>query len=98
MTQEYLIGEMSIRLQQLQTAAGPGRTRDLARLRHRVETEPLSQLAAKVRYALALADALCWASLTDGDVPAFDRQARLCAELCEFSVCARLLPERPSGG
>ena len=93
MTQEYLIGEMSVRLEQLQRCAGPGATRSLARLRHRVESEPLSLLAAKVPYALALADAACWSALSDGDVAAFARQAELSAELHEFGVCAHLLPD-----
>lgn len=93
MTQEYLIGEMSVRLERLQECAGPGTTRNLARLRHRVETESLSLLAGKVPYALALADAACWTSLSAGDVAAFARQAELSAELREFGVCARLLPD-----
>jgi hypothetical protein len=93
-TQEYLIGEMSIRLELLQTSARPEMTRDLARLRRLVETEPLALLPAKVLYALALADALCWASLSAGNVAAFTRQAQLSAELREFSLCANLLSAR----
>ncbi|HET6188622.1 MAG TPA: hypothetical protein VFE59_16730 [Trebonia sp.] len=93
MTQEYLIGEMSVRLEQLQRCIGPGARRNLARLRYRVETEPLSLLAGKMPYALALADAACWSSLSAGDVAAFARQAELSAELREFGVCAHLLPD-----
>jgi hypothetical protein len=93
MTQEYLIGEVSVRLERLQECAGPGATRTLARLRQRVETEPLTLLAGKVPYALALADAACWTSLLAGDTAAFTRQAKLSAELREFGVCAHLLPD-----
>jgi hypothetical protein len=43
--------------------------------------------------ALALAEGLCWDSLTRGDTAAFCRQAAVCAELHEFGVCAGLLKE-----
>jgi hypothetical protein len=44
--------------------------------------------------ALALTDGLCWDSLERGDSAAFTCQAAICAELCDFGVCARLLEER----
>jgi hypothetical protein len=42
---------------------------------------------------LALDDGLCWQSLTRGDGAAFIRQARVAADLREFSVCAGLLAD-----
>ncbi len=93
MTQEYLIGEVSVRLEQLQSVAAPGAARDVARLRHRVETEPLTSLATTVARALALADGLCWDSLSHGNMAVFDRQAAISADLRLFGFCARLLAD-----
>ena len=91
MTQEYLIGELSVRLEQLQTTAACSAARDMTRLRWQVESGSLAGLAPAARLALALADDLCWESLSCGDVPAFARQARAAAELRQFAICARLL-------
>lgn len=88
MTQDYLIGELSARLERLQ-AASVGAAADLARLRRRVETQP----AAETAQALALADRLCWESLSGGDTAAFYRQAAVSADLRVFGICARLLEE-----
>jgi hypothetical protein len=46
--------------------------------------------------ALALADDLCWESLSQGDTAAFARQSRASAVLRQFGACARLLPEGPA--
>jgi hypothetical protein len=93
MTQDYLIGELSARLERLQ-AVSAGAAADLARLRHRVETRPAAELAAETAQALALADQLCWESLSEGDTAAFDRQATVSADLRVFGICARLLEDR----
>lgn len=93
MTQQYLIGELSARLEQLQTATANDVTQHVARLRHQVETGPLTALGPAALRALALADALCWESLSRGDMAAFARQAKVAADLGQFGVCARLLPE-----
>ena len=92
MTQEYLIGELSVRLEQLQSASA-GTAADLARLRRRVETQPTAQLRTETVQALALADGLCWDSLSAGDTAAFDRQAAISADLRLFCICARLLDD-----
>lgn len=44
MTRQYLIGELSVRLEQLQSVAAGGEVRDVARLRHEVETGGTSGL------------------------------------------------------
>jgi hypothetical protein len=92
-TGRYLIGELSVRLEQLQATAGQVAVRDVADLRHQVEASPVSWLAAETIRALALADRLCWDSLSRGDASAFARQAAICADLHLFGVCARLLDE-----
>lgn len=92
MTQNYLIGELSARLERLQSASA-STAADLARLRQRVEARPAAELRAATAQALALADRSCWDSLSKGDTAAFDRQAAISADLRVFSICARLLDE-----
>jgi hypothetical protein len=93
MTQQYLIGGLSVCLEQLQAATTPETARDVARLRHQVETGTPAGLVVAASHALALADGLCWESLSRGDTAAFTRQAKVSADLRQFGVCARLLPE-----
>lgn len=93
MTQQYLVGELSVRLEQLQVTATRGAARDMTRLRWQVESGSPDGLAVAARRALALADESCWGSLSCGDVPAFATQASAAAELRQFAICARLLPE-----
>lgn len=92
MTGRYLIGELSVRLERLQAAAGQDAC-DVADLRRQVEASPVTWLASETIQALALADRLCWVSLSRGDTSAFARQAAICADLYLFGVCARLLNE-----
>jgi hypothetical protein len=91
MTCQYLIGELSVRLERLQATTGPGAAPDVARLRTEVETGGLAGLASATGRAMALADGLCWDSLTRGDITAFADQAEILAELCQFDVGVRLL-------
>lgn len=91
MTWQYLRGELSVRLEQLQAAADPAAMPDVARLRADVETGPASGLASATARAMALADGLCWESLTRGDVTAFAHRADILAELCQFDVGVRRL-------
>jgi len=92
-TERYLIGELSVRLEQLQVAAGQAAACDVVALRRQVEASPVTWLAAETIWALALADQLCWDSLSHGDTAAFARQAAICADLHLFGVSARLLDE-----
>lgn len=89
MMQDYLIGELSARLEQLQATSMAAD--DVALLRRRVETMPVTWLAAETVNALVLADRLCWDSLSRGDAAAFSRQALIAADLRLFGVCARLI-------
>ncbi len=93
MTGRYLIGELSVRLERLQAAAGQAAACDIAHLRRQVEVSPVTWLASETIQALALADRLCWDSLSRGDTSAFAGQAAICADLHLFGVCARLLDE-----
>lgn len=91
MIRDYLSAELSARLERLQSVSAGG-VSDLARLRQRVETRP-AELHTEMVQALALADRLCWESLSKGDTATFDRQAAVSADLRAFGICARLLNE-----
>jgi hypothetical protein len=94
MTQQYLAGALSQILGEVQdVAATEAYARQAWALRHEAETEPVTALPSVAARALALADRLCWESLTRGDAAAFTRQAAVCAELHEFGVCAHLLSD-----
>ena len=93
MTRQYLIGELSVRLERLQAITGRAAP-DLARLRDRVETTPPAGLASATARVMALANELCWDSLSRGDTAAFATQATILAELRQFGVSARLLGDR----
>jgi hypothetical protein len=96
MTQQYLAGELSVLLAQLQAVVtGQAFVGDIADLRREAETGPLTALTSVVVRALALTDRLCWDSLERGDTAAFTRQAAICTELCDFAVCADLLEDGP---
>jgi hypothetical protein len=90
-TQDYLIGEVSICLQRLEAVAGDDAIDDVARLKHEVEAGSRTGLTAAVARALAVADRMCWASLGRGDAEAFVCQARASADLWQFGICARLI-------
>jgi hypothetical protein len=92
-TQDYLIGELSVRLQQLEAATEREDAADVARLRHQVEASPLAGLPAALAHALAVAEMMCWESLARGDAVAFARQAGVSAELRQFGICARLIAD-----
>jgi hypothetical protein len=94
MTQQYIAGELSLLLGELQAAmTHEASVVEVAYLRQQAETEPRAALAAVAARALEVADWVCWDSLTRGDAVAFLRQAAVCAELWDFGVCAGLLDE-----
>jgi hypothetical protein len=95
MTQQYLAGELSVLLAEMQASVGDeAAVRTAARLRGEVETLPVVALAAVAARALDLIDSVCWESVTSGDTAAFHRQAVVAAELYDFGVCAGLLADR----
>ena len=94
MTQQYLAGELSLRLARLQeVATNRASLPDLVCLRREAETGPLTALPWVLVRALTLGDDLCWDALDSGAIAAFTDQAAICAELREFGVCAGLLDE-----
>lgn len=94
MTQQYLLGELSLILRALQTVAtNEAAVRDVAGLRREAETRPLAALASVAARALELTDHWCWDSLARGDAAAFARQAAIFVELSEFALCAGLVED-----
>ncbi len=95
MTQQYLAGELSILLWQLQAAmTNEASVVEVADLRQRAETGPRSGLASVVVRALEVADWVCSDALIRRDAAAFIRQAAARAEVWEFGFCAGLIEER----
>jgi len=94
MTQQYLAGELSLLLGELQAVAPVELVAgDFARLRHEAERVQVTALRSVAARALALTDGVCWESLSRADAAGFDRQAMLFAELHDFGVCAGLIED-----
>jgi hypothetical protein len=94
MTRQYVAGELSVLLGHLQavtTSEASGR--EAWSLRDAAETKPVLALGPVAVRALALAECLCWDSLSEGDAAAFCSQAAVCAELHDFGVCSGLLDD-----
>lgn len=99
MTLQYIAGELSLILGELEAAVSSrAARRQVADVRHEAETAPFPALPAVATRALRLTDDACWASLARGDAECFRREAAIGAELWSFSVCARLLDERAAAG
>ncbi|MGA7087578.1 MAG: hypothetical protein WA695_10435 [Candidatus Dormiibacterota bacterium] len=94
MTRQYLAGELSLMLGQLEaTISDPEGVREVASLRHEAETLPVCDLGRLASRALALTDKICLDSLENGSWAAFNSQTSLCSELWQFGVCAGLLAD-----
>ncbi|MEQ4721803.1 hypothetical protein [Nonomuraea sp. B19D2] len=92
MTQQYLAGELSLLLGRLQAVtASTTSESDVAELRHEAETGSATALPSVAARALMLTDSLCWESLSRADAVTFSHQAKISADLFEFSVCSGLL-------
>ena len=94
MTQQYIVGELSLWLLQLQSIAPDATTAaGLARLRLDTEHASLEALPEMALRALQLIRGLCREVSARGDLQALTYQATMAAELREFAVAARLLAE-----
>jgi hypothetical protein len=91
MTQEYIVGELSALLGELQPPPGEW-LGAVNRLRGEVESSPVPQLPELAREALQLTDTICWAALERGDVRGFYGCATTAGALRDFADNARLLP------
>ncbi|MDA8386919.1 MAG: hypothetical protein M0Z88_11785 [Actinomycetota bacterium] len=94
MTQQYLVGELSLLLGELQVEVCQREfSQKVACLRQTLEHSPVARLSEMAWQALELADDVCWDSLERADASALICQANTCAKLREFAVCAALIDE-----
>jgi hypothetical protein len=90
-TQQYLIGELSLLLSNVAAVATTdGTVEEALRLRRRAERSAPEDLTAVVVSALCLTDVLCVMSLSRGDMTAFTAQVEVSRRLYEFGVCSGL--------
>jgi hypothetical protein len=92
MTQQYLAGEFSSLLAELQSAPSGSLAEAVHGLRREIERAPLPILPRLAEEAMTLSDLICWAALEQGDVGGFARSVGAAAALREFAVSANLLP------
>jgi hypothetical protein len=93
-TQQYLVGEVSLRLAQLQAVVvEPSLARAVATLRGEAEASPPGALSGVLIRALEMTDEICLDSLARGDIPAYSSQVACAAELRCFGVCAGFIEE-----
>jgi hypothetical protein len=91
-TQQYIVGELSVRIAELRLGRSSPLEAAVQELQRRVERAPFWSLAALVCQAIDVADTACWGLLEGGDVEAFRQEAARAADLREFASCAGLLP------
>jgi hypothetical protein len=93
MTQQYLIGQFSVLLEDLQPPPSERLAASVHDLRRQVESSPLAMLPNLAREAMNLTDVICLAALERGDSQGFCRYAAGAFALWEFTDAAGLLPE-----
>lgn len=92
MTQQYIRGELSLRLGELCEGQPSLASLQILRdVRRRVESAPSVELPHLAAEAMDAADGACWACLACGDVAAFVRKCCVEASLYEFAASAGLL-------
>ncbi len=91
MTQQYIIGQFSVLLGDLQPPPGECLTIAVHDLRRQVESCPLPMLPMLAREAMSLTDMICWGALERGDPDGFYRYAKAARALWEFADSAGLL-------
>jgi len=92
LTQQYIVGELSSLLAELESARD-GFLRDaVGSLRHEVESSSVSKLPQLAQEALDLTDLICRSALEQRDADAFCRSLAAASALGDFAVAASLLP------
>jgi hypothetical protein len=92
-TQQYLIGQLSALLEELQPPSGEKLAEAVHDLRREVECCAVQMLPRLAREAIDLGDVICWAALERGDRDGFARYAKAAAALGDFTDSAGLTPE-----
>lgn len=91
MTQQYLIGQLSVLLEGLQPSPGERLADAVRDLRREVESCAPWKLAKLADQAVDLSDSICWDALERGDSDGFARSCRAAVALGEFTDSARLI-------
>jgi hypothetical protein len=92
-TQQYLIGQFSALLENLQPPPGEWLASAVRDLRREVERSSPQMLPELAHEAMDLTDVICWAALERGDCNGFRRYAKAAVALGEFTDCAGLAHE-----
>lgn len=92
MTQQYIVGEFSSLLAELQPAPDERLGGAANQLRREVEVSPPALLPQLAREAINLTELMCWVDLEQGDVGGFCRHAKTASALRDFTASASLLP------
>ena len=92
MTQQYIVGQFSVLLEDLQPPTGEWLAA-VRELRSEVESCSLSMLPRLAQEAVDLTDLICWSALEQGNLDSFWGCARSAAALGEFIDNARLLQD-----
>ena len=93
MTQQYLIGQLSVLLEELQPSPGDRLAAAVHELRREVERSPLWMLPGLASEAIGLTDLISFAAVERGDAREFARCVKAGVAIGEFRDAARLLPE-----
>lgn len=94
MTEQYLVGEFSSLLGELQPVPDARLASALRDLRRQVEACPPCRLSCLARQAITLTDVICWSTFQGGDVGRFCEEIETVVRLEEFAITANLLPAR----
>ena len=90
MTQQYLVGQLSALLGDLEGEVPAWRT-DMHGLRRVIESSPPVLLPELAAAAIRLSDGICWALLERGEFDGFRRCAASIAQLADFMDSADLV-------
>jgi hypothetical protein len=91
MTQQYLIGQFSVLLEDLQPFPGDCLAAAVHDLRGEVEHSSVPMLPTLACQAIALSDRICWSALERGDASSFCRYVKAAVALGEFTDAAGLV-------
>jgi len=93
MTQQYLIGQFSVLLEDMVPSSRDRFAAAVHDLRAEVEHSPVQMLPKLAREAIVLSDRICWGALERGDAIGFCCCAKAAVALGEFIDAAGLLAE-----
>lgn len=91
MTQQYVVGELTSWLGNLQSVDDESLASAIRDLRREVENCSAPRLRPLAHRAVALSETICWHSLNRGDLAQFCRDVDKAVGLRNFAISANLL-------